>query len=865
MSKIIKNLVFDLENLSTNPEKINQRGKVSITYTFRNTILAKELVRVNKKVPGKIFLRTKFIKKHFMKFIHYYFSDDFNKNIYYSDTPIPQYEGNFFKVKNIYYKDTFIRQKTSIYEFKSPQGNLTKRDMAKIILKKLDKNVKSRKNRKKDLIFFSLNRTKNIDKKLLKTFDKILVFYLGKNEKIEERNNIHYIELSTFDLLEISRIILTISPDNDYFFAGNKKGIIPQLKLNHKEVENFINQKNYTFYFPFLLNELKGLLTPKIFERGKIKKDFYFGKYNVSLEDIIVHSRIVEDFVISKNFAFLIKNEFLYHLIPEKRHKTKKWDKFLDNIVFSIFFSFMNGCNGYFSPKSYVTFTSSERAPFFISYPFNLTKNTLKCLFKIKRLEYLALVYFGFLLNFIKSIGSKRKSLIFESGLKLTYLNILFPLLIFSLLYVREKTKKKFYKDDIPHSLIFYDIVNGKLKTKSDGEIKNVFYEIDGYPLTYIPIRSFGNINSNLLKNELLFFDHQLFLQKIVEIILEKKIFEKTIKNEKFLNFSCELIVATRDRSKDLEKLLKSLKECDLTGIKDFKITVIDSFSRSCGTKKVCEKFGVNYIRVNKPGKSYALNTGILNSSADILFFTDDDVTVEKIWVKNMLENFYDEDVACVTGFVYPQEVKSKAEHLFEGHHEEYLMGGLKRGILYEEYSYPFNPFKSAKIGTGANMAVRKKVFDEIGLFDVALSPGTPARAGEEVDLFFRILKAGKKIVYTPYVKVYHLHRDSCKKLKKMLFNYGISSGAFYTRWVIKEMKPQGLFYFLRWNILSLSIKFLKNLFFNEFYPPTLFLYELMGNLLGPLIYSYSIIKSHILYRFKNGRKKYNIDYNRCP
>ena len=55
----------------------------------------------------------------------------------------------------------------------------------------------------------------------------------------------------------------------------------------------------------------------------------------------------------------------------------------------------------------------------------------------------------------------------------------------------------------------------------------------------------------------------------------------------------------------------------------------------------------------------------------------------------------------------------------------------------------PFFPYSAGTFGTGANHAVRRSFALELGGYDEALGPGTIASAGEELDLFLRVIQAG--------------------------------------------------------------------------------------------------------------------------
>jgi GT2 family glycosyltransferase len=56
---------------------------------------------------------------------------------------------------------------------------------------------------------------------------------------------------------------------------------------------------------------------------------------------------------------------------------------------------------------------------------------------------------------------------------------------------------------------------------------------------------------------------------------------------------------------------------------------------------------------------------------------------------------------------------------------------------------------------TGPNMAIKREVFDRVGLFDERLGPGRSGMS-EDVEFAQRMLSAGKRIGYAPSAAVYH-------------------------------------------------------------------------------------------------------------
>jgi len=857
----IQSIVFNIKNLSLNPVEDVLNGHIKVVYKFDQSVIAQDFVKVKDNLPGVIYLRTKFLKKYFLKLLFHLFGDELYKDVVYLNKGenFPSFSENVFKIKDVFLGDIFLRRNTFLADSRLPFDDFNNRDFSKVFLYKLSENVKTNGKKGLALAFFTEKEMELSKIPFFEEFEKIFVFSLGnkKGYQKEEKGRFTYVKFKNFDLHEIFRFLKLHAPESNFFMLGSKKGEFPQIEINLERVKDLLKGDEYSFFFPFFSSSIGGVITSKFFERGKSKKNFYYGEYEVSFEDILVNSRIVEDYSISGNFAFFVSGTSVYELLSESNVVGKNWDGFLRSLVFGIKYAFLNGKKGLYSCRESVIFNRHSFYHFPLFYPLKIMTQTFKVLSISKKLNNLFLVYIGTFLQFLKSFSWEKRILFFENSMKLLYLFFLLPLLFFTLFLRKNEKKKRFFKEDISHTLIYHELMEFKDLFKVEGEVANVFYKLRGSPMSFIPFYSYkGWISHELLVDELLLYDSTLFLQKVGELVLDGKIFGDSLLGDKskkdVYDYKCEVIVATRDRDDVLKNLLTSLKNCDVKGLRDFKITVIDSFSKGDGVKRVCSEFGVNYIRVNKPGKSYALNKGVKNSDADVLFFTDDDAVVDKNWVKRLLESFYDNDVFCVVGTVFPKEIKNRAEHLFEGHHEDFSMGGLRRGFLKQEYCYPFNFFNSAKIGTGANMAIRKRAFDEVGLFDEALSPGTPSRAGEEVDIFFRILKSGKRIVYNPDAIVWHEHRSTYGDLKKILFNYGISSGAFYMRWFLKEGKLLSALYFLRYNIFSQGLNILKKAFFKKCYPVTPLLYELMGSFVGPFLYIYSLIRGVFLYRREN-------------
>jgi GT2 family glycosyltransferase len=66
----------------------------------------------------------------------------------------------------------------------------------------------------------------------------------------------------------------------------------------------------------------------------------------------------------------------------------------------------------------------------------------------------------------------------------------------------------------------------------------------------------------------------------------------------------------------------------------------------------------------------------------------------------------------------------------------------------------------------------------ELGGYDCRLGPGSPSGAGEDIDLIYRLLRAGATIRYSPTVLVRH-ERVAADRRRATRRSYGRGIGAF--------------------------------------------------------------------------------------
>jgi GT2 family glycosyltransferase len=245
---------------------------------------------------------------------------------------------------------------------------------------------------------------------------------------------------------------------------------------------------------------------------------------------------------------------------------------------------------------------------------------------------------------------------------------------------------------------------------------------------------------------------------------------------------SVTVAVCTRDRPDDLARCLDSLERVEY---QEVEILVVDNAPSSEETRSLVEGRGgrVRYAREPRPGLDWARNRAIAEARGEIIAFTDDDVTVDPGWVSALVGAFgTDEMVAAVTGLVLPARLETEAQVLFERYR------GFGRGFAPRRIAaqgggpLAFRYGAAGDYGTGANMAFRRSLFARVGDFDPALGAGTPTRGGDDLEMFFRVLKAGYALVYEPHAIVRHRHRHSLAALRGQIADHGISFSCYVVR-----------------------------------------------------------------------------------
>lgn len=138
---------------------------------------------------------------------------------------------------------------------------------------------------------------------------------------------------------------------------------------------------------------------------------------------------------------------------------------------------------------------------------------------------------------------------------------------------------------------------------------------------------------------------------------------------------------------------------------------------------------------------------GAKKAKGEILVFIDDDAYPDKKWLENSLEYFKDEAIGAVGG----PGLTPKEDPFMQ------KMGGLvlDSWLTSGNTTYRTSKKKERFVDDypSFNFFIKKSLFEKIGGFDCEYW------RGEDTKLCLKIIKANKKIIYSPKIIVYHHRR----------------------------------------------------------------------------------------------------------
>lgn len=211
------------------------------------------------------------------------------------------------------------------------------------------------------------------------------------------------------------------------------------------------------------------------------------------------------------------------------------------------------------------------------------------------------------------------------------------------------------------------------------------------------------------------------------------------------------VVVATYNGARTLNACLNSLMRLNY---QDCEVILVDDGSTDA-TPEIAKKFPeIRYIRQDNLGLSAARNAGIAAATGEIVAFTDDDCRADEDWLYYLVGDLLRSDFVGIGGhnLLPPEDSCVAAAVLISP-------GGPAHVLLTD---------REAEHIPGCNMAFYKWALVQIGMFDPIFR-----KAGDDVDICWRLQDGRLKIGFCPAAFVWHYRRSTIKAYLKQQTGYG--------------------------------------------------------------------------------------------
>ena len=221
------------------------------------------------------------------------------------------------------------------------------------------------------------------------------------------------------------------------------------------------------------------------------------------------------------------------------------------------------------------------------------------------------------------------------------------------------------------------------------------------------------------------------------------------------------VVVPVRDRPEDLARLLSSLPTTT-AGV----LVVDDGSLRPTETERVATAAGAGYLALTENrGPAAARNAGLAAVGTALVAFVDSDCVTSPDWLEPLLGHFADPLVAGVA----PRVVAAGGDSWLDRY--EVARSPLDRGPR----PALVRPRGRVTYVPSAALVLRRSVVAG-GCFDESL------RGGEDVDLCWRLHRAGWRLRYEPAATVTHARRPSLAGWLGQRAFYGTTAGPLSRR-----------------------------------------------------------------------------------
>lgn len=212
------------------------------------------------------------------------------------------------------------------------------------------------------------------------------------------------------------------------------------------------------------------------------------------------------------------------------------------------------------------------------------------------------------------------------------------------------------------------------------------------------------------------------------------------------------VIICTHNGSRTLRQALESLRRVTW---RDFEVLLIDDGSSDEDVAFIAQQFPeVRMYRLQHVGLSAARNFGAEQAAGEVLVYLDDDATADEDWLTWLAVCFQDERVGAAGGpNIAPPAIGATENAIM-------CAPGSPAHVMLNDTEAEHLP--------GCNLAVRKRVWEEVGGFDERYRT-----AGDDVDFCWRVLEHGHRLRFHPAAMVWHERRRTARAYLRQQTGYG--------------------------------------------------------------------------------------------
>ncbi|RYZ29319.1 MAG: glycosyltransferase [Chitinophagaceae bacterium] len=243
-------------------------------------------------------------------------------------------------------------------------------------------------------------------------------------------------------------------------------------------------------------------------------------------------------------------------------------------------------------------------------------------------------------------------------------------------------------------------------------------------------------------------------LQAVTEAMAQVPILDRT--GLPFIS----VVVCSYNGSSTIKDTLTALGKLDYPS---YEVIVVNDGSTD-KLADIVKEYPFKLITTSNQGLSNARNTGMRNAKGEIIAYIDDDAYPDPHWLLYLASGYKDSGLAGIGGpNIAPKENGFVARCVANS------PGGPVHVLLTDEI---------AEHIPGCNMSFKKSALEEIGGFDPVFRS-----AGDDVDICWRLQKAGHVIGFHPSAVVWHHRRNSLKAYWKQQKGYGKAEALLEQKW----------------------------------------------------------------------------------